>query len=168
MKYEWIEDCLKAGHILPSEKYTLKFPSDQDTLALEEPSTLALGSSTLASGSRTLLEDHASPDTSRSVDDAGGSSTKKTRREGTITTESDPAAESQWMEVIREGAHMGMVHHSAVVGGEKKSQGGEAVCHTVMMLLILFSFLVSSIIENNSMILTEAAADMMLCRTRPS
>lgn len=142
MKYEWIEDCLKAGHILPSEKYTLKFPSDQDTLALEEPSTLALGSSTLASGSSTLFEDHASWDTSGSVDDAGGSSTKKKkRREGMITTESDPAEESHWMEVIKEGAHMGMVHHSAVVGGNKKSQGGEAVCHTVMMLLICFHFL---------------------------
>ncbi|KAH8938471.1 hypothetical protein BDL97_16G084800 [Sphagnum fallax] len=123
LKYEWIEDCLKAGHILPSEKYTLKFPSDQDTLALEEPSTLALGSSTLASGSSTLFEDHGSRDNSRSVDDAGGSSTKKKkRREGMITTESDPAEESHWMEVIKEGAHMGMVHHSAVVGGDKKSQ----------------------------------------------
>ncbi|CAK9866813.1 unnamed protein product [Sphagnum jensenii] len=110
LKYEWIEDCLKAGHILPSEKYTLKFPSDQDTLALEEPSTLALGSSTLASGSSTLLEDHASQDTSRSVDDAGGSSTKKKkRREGMISTESDPAEESHWMEIIKEGAHMGML-----------------------------------------------------------
>jgi hypothetical protein len=45
------------------------------------------------------------------------------------------------MEVIKEGAHMGMVHHSAVVGGNKKSQGGEAVCHTVMMLLICFHLL---------------------------
>lgn len=40
MKYDWLEDCLKAGKCLPTDSYVLKPDSESELLAHEKQDTL--------------------------------------------------------------------------------------------------------------------------------
>ena len=99
LKYDWIEDCLKAGERLPTKTYILKDLSENEMVT-------------------DTVDDSASWDSTQG--DFNSPSDQK--RQG-ISKESDSAKRAKtqdWMQIIKNGGECGVVKRSPVGRTQKK------------------------------------------------